>query len=170
MIYEACFKRKLIRPLTEEEQKTVAKADAEIAFEGKRRELNYGAPSRLSALYLVDNDEYDGRRTLQNMFVNVFKRPKIIEVDIMNSFALTKVDVKWFDEYFINHDMTCIENYWNGVPYNEKHPTWEYLLEGTIVMTNPDEMRELDEHVKSEMPTYYTTILEERKRMERDLL
>jgi hypothetical protein len=142
VLFQASIKRGLSRQLTSEEQMLVKKADLEIEFERRRREINYGAPSRLSCIYLVDND-IDGKFILQNMFVGTFKEPKIVEVDILND--------------------DCIVNYWAGIAFDAAHPSWEYLLEGTIQMTNADQINDIEEHVKISFPTEYQAIVKYRE-------
>jgi hypothetical protein len=163
IVYQASINRTLKRPLTAAEQIVIKKADLEIEFERRRREINYGAPSRLSCLYLVDND-IDGRTILQNLFVGTFGRPLIVEVDILNKMELTKCDHHWLQKYYEEPMDEYIVNYWTGVPLNEKFPSWEYLLEGTIVLTHQEQANEIDRHVENEFPIYYEQIQLERQR------
>ena len=163
IIYRASLARKLERKLTPEEESDVAIADLEIAFEDGRRKYNGGAPSRLSCLYLAEND-YDGRILLGNMFRKYFKRPMIIEVAVLNNWVLTKVDPHWLNEYLneTKGKEEVIRNYWTGVSFNDQ-TSWEYLLEGTIMMTSQQQIEEIEEHVKQEFPIYYEAIMAEKR-------
>lgn len=162
IIYQASIYRTLLRPKAEEELALIRKADLEIEFERRRRELNYGAASRLSCVYLVDNT-FDGRLLLESMFADFFKNPKIVEVDILNSIEITKCDVTWVNKYSEEPKDEYIVNYWTGVPANENYSTWEYLLEGTIQMTNPDEIEDIIGDVRINFPTEYQAILLDRQ-------
>jgi hypothetical protein len=164
IIYQASINRSLPRPRTDKELAVIKKADLEIEFERRRRELNYGAASRLSCVYLVDNT-FESKLLLQSMFADNFKRPKVVEVDIVNNFELTKCDVHWVDKYFEDPKDEYIVNYWTGVPLNENYPTWEYLLEGTIQMTNRDEIQDIIDDVKINFPTEYQAILTDRQNL-----
>lgn len=162
LVYQASINRTLQRSLTSDEELVVKKADLEIEFERRRREINFGASSRLSCIYLVDND-IDGRTVLQNMFVGSFTRPKIVEVDILNNLELTKCDHHWLQKYFDEPKDEYIVNYWTGIPLNEKYPSWEYLLEGTIQMTNHSEIQDVIDDVKNNFPTEYQAIINDRQ-------
>ena len=97
------------------------------------------------------------------MFVDVFSRPKVIEVDILNDLGLIKVDHKWIDKYLQTPNEEFAKKYWGGEPFEEGIPSWEYLLEGSIMMTNVNGIAEIEQHVKDEYPVYYDAILMERK-------
>ena len=162
IIYQASIYRTLLRPKAEEELALIRQADLEIEFERRRRELNYGAASRLSCVYLVENT-FDSRLLLQSMFADFFWNPKIVEVDILNSIEITKCDVTWLNKYYEEPKDEYIVNYWTGVPSNENYSTWEYLLEGTIQMTNPDEIEDIIDDVRINFPTEYQAILLDRQ-------
>ena len=157
LIYKASLYRKLDRTLTSEEQIIVKKAELEITFEKIRRLINFGAPSRLSCIYLVDNS-IDGRIVLQNMFVDYFINPFIVEVDILNQMELTKCDQRWLEKYYDEPNNEFVKNYWDGVAFNEKCASWEYLLEGTIILTNLEEAKLIDEHVMKNFLIEYEQI------------
>jgi hypothetical protein len=163
IIYRAAIARQLTRTLTAEEDRAIKLADFEIEFERGRREYHYGAPSRLSCLYLADNN-IDGRTVLSGMFSNSFTRPMIIEVAVLNKMELIKADHNWLDEYLNEPKEEFIKNYWTAIPFNDKHESWEYLLEGTVIMTNQEQMEEIEEHVKNEFPTYYDAIIADREK------
>lgn len=119
------------------------------------------APSRLSCIYIVDNS-IDGRIVLQNMFVDSFINPFIVEVDILNQMELTKCDQQWLEKYYHEPNNEYVKNYWNGVAYNEKCASWEYLLEDTIILTNLEEAKLIDEHVMKDFPIEYEQIKSKR--------
>lgn len=160
-IYKASKLRKLKRELEEKERHVIKIADLEIEFERGRRIYNYSAPSRLSCLYLAENN-FDSREMLRSMFVNVFSSPKIINVEILNQMELVQVDHKWVDKYFAEPNEDYIKNYWNGMQHNEDFPSWEYLLEGTIIMANSEQMLEIDNHVQNEFPLIFEKIMADR--------
>jgi hypothetical protein len=161
LIYKAALAKQLNRQLMPDEERAIKLADIEIAFEEGRRKYNYGAPSRLSCLYLADND-LDGRTMLQNMLGISFRRPLIVEVAVLNKMELVKADHRWLDTMYLNDPKEeYIQNYWTEVPLDKK-PSWEYLLEGTIIMTNQQQIQEIEEHVKNEFPIYYDAIIAER--------
>ena len=162
IVYLASIARKHLHPQTEESKKLINTANFEIDFERLRRKFNPDAPSRLSCLYLVSND-IDGRMVLQNMFVYIFSRPKVVEVDILNNLGLIKADHNWIDKYLQTSNEDFAKKYWEGEPFDEGNSSWEYLLEGSIMLTNNDEITEIEQHVKDKYPVYYDTILIERK-------
>lgn len=156
-IYQASIFRKNSVPLTEDEQKEINKADLEIEFEKRRREINYDAPSRLSCIYLVE-DNLDGRNVLQNMFVGRFLDPLIVEVKILNNMGILKCDHRWLQKYYDEPKDEYIINYWTEVSSNEMYPSWEYLLEGMIELTCLEQINEIDRGVKEKFPEYYEQI------------
>lgn len=165
IVYQASNYRQLQlhRQLTKDEEVVIKKADLEIEFERRRREIKYGASSRLSCIYIVDND-IDGKAILQNMFAEKFGRPLIVEVDILNHLELTKCDHHWLLEYYNDPKDEYIVNYWTEKPFNEKVPSWEYLLEGTIILTKKEDIEKIDRHVQKEFPIDYKEIQIERQK------
>jgi hypothetical protein len=115
------------------------------------------APRCLSCLYLVENND-DGRMVLRSMFLEVFNNPMIIEVGILNDLELKRFDSFWVDKYFDEPKQEYLENYWTATIFNEREPSWEYLLEGTIIMKNASEIREVDDHVSRYFPEIYDDI------------
>ena len=85
------------RKLTASEDKSIRKGTLEIEFERGRRVYNYGAPSRLSCIYLFE-DDIDSRLTLRNMFIDLFPNPLVVEVSISNKLELMKFDYRWIDK------------------------------------------------------------------------
>lgn len=164
-LYKASKLKKLKRKLTPSENHTIKIAELEIEFEKGRRIYNYSAPSRLSCLYLAE-DDLDSREMLRGMFVNVFSRPKIINVEILNQMEIVQVDHKWVNKYFEEPNKDYIKKYWTGIAYNEDFPSWEYLLEGTIIMKDKIQILEMDDRIKSEYPQIFNQIMEERQKLD----
>ena len=156
------FKRSLLktygRPLTIDEEKEVRKGDLEIEFERSRREYNPAAPSRLSCLYLVDNDIY-GQESLGNMFRGTFKSPMIFSVSILNQFELMRFDHNWVDMYYQEFKEDYLKSYWAGEMYDSKSRSWEYLLEGTVQLADPEQKKEIDEYVERTYPEDFKAII-----------
>lgn len=96
------------------------------------------------------------------MFVDSFINPFIVEVDILNQMELTKCDQQWLEKYYNEPNNEYVKNYWDGVTYNEKCTSWEYLLEGTIILTNLEEAKLIDEHVMKDFLIEYEQIKSER--------
>ena len=154
------------RPLTDHEKKIVRKGNMEIAFEKGRREYNYGAPSRLSCLYLME-DTYDARSDLSNMLVDIFPNPLVVEVGILNKMELMRFDYRWVDRYYEEPQEEFIKNYWTAVPYDTEHPKWEYLLEGTIQIENKEQYHQVEIYVKEKHPEEYESILITRDQLQK---
>ena len=161
-IFQRTILNQLQRQLTPQETSIVKKGDLEIEFERARREYNYGAPSRLSCLYLVE-DNQDGRTLLGNMFRGFFRSPMILEVKLLNKMEIVKCDTGWIDAYIENPQEEYIKNYWTEIPFNGNTGNWEYLLEGTIRVTNKDQQAKIIEHVRQNYPAEYNEIINFRK-------
>ena len=108
-------------------------AQLEIDFEKGRRKINEIYPSRLSCLYLAE-DNYDGRTMLKNMFY-LKHNSHIAPVSISFQTQFLKVDSKWINYYEKTGDKLAIDNYWNGINF-DNFPEYEYLLEGQIELEN----------------------------------
>ncbi len=154
-IYQGSLLRKEKVVLSDSEKRILKISNLEIEFERLRRQYAPNAPSRLSCVYLVENN-IDGRIVLQNMFFN-FSNPMIIEVHILQSIALFKADSSWIDLYNQEQKEDYIKKYWSGETYS-KFNKWEYLLEGTIQMTNSEQINEIEEHTKNHFPNAYQKI------------
>lgn len=125
-----------------EADEIVKMARVEIAFERRRREIAPDAVSRLSCLYLADDDEF-GRRHLQRM---LGPHIHILKVKIPLAIRVSKCDTKWFDEYWNDENNEYIDKYWNGECAYTQHPTWEYLLDGMLEANDPEGMEYLRKH------------------------
>jgi hypothetical protein len=160
-VYQRTILNYYTRPLTIEEKKFSHIGDLEIDFERARREFNSAAPSRLSCLYLVE-DNFDGRIVLNDMFSASFKKPMILEVYLLNKMELMQFDHNWIDQYYQDPQERYLKSYWTSVMFNDEKPSWEYLLEGTIRMTNASQKQEIDEFVKKNYPDDYNAIIQAR--------
>jgi hypothetical protein len=141
----------LERPLTDKEEEVREKAYIEVDFERVRRELAPGAPSRLSTLFLADDND-DAGIMLGNMFRPYFKDPLIKRVLISNRLELFQADSRWFDHYAETKDKTAIEHYWNGIRFDDDYESWEYLLEGSITLIDPKDYEEVRQHTFNKWP------------------
>jgi len=162
-VYQRSIFNNLKRTLTPDEERFIKIGDLEIAFEEARRKHNYGAPSRLSCLYLVEDND-DGRCVLKEMFGQVFGNPEILEVSILDNMELMRFDYRWIDLYFKDPQAEYLKNYWEQKTYNNM-PSWEYLLEGSIRMTNKEQHKKIEEYVRINYPVDYNAIILEREKL-----
>ena len=138
--------------LTTEETRHLEIGNLEIQFERARRIWKPTAPSRLSCLFLVENND-DGRATLGSMFSSSFNQPKTIEVDTLPGIReIMRFDSRWVDEYLANPSEQALRDYWEQEPFNPMIPSWEYLLEGSIICTNNFQRQEVAEYVRINHP------------------
>lgn len=119
---------------TEVEKQILNMGEIELKFEEVRREICDWAPSRLSAIYLMDYSE-NSADNMRNMFGNTNrKEPKIIVVRIAGLARMIKVDYRWFEKYTQEKKPEYIINYWQSKPFTEGSNTWEYLHEGGVFL------------------------------------
>jgi hypothetical protein len=114
----------------------------ELDFERRRREIAPEAASRLSNLYIADDNEY-GREHLKRMLGMDIH---ILRVTIPLSIRVSRCDTAWFDAYWKKDDENYIDCYWSGVSKDPGNPTWEYLLDGMIEVNDPAGMEFLIRH------------------------
>lgn len=107
-------------------------ANLEIEFEKIRREIDSNLPSRLSCIYVAE-DNIGGRIMLRNMFYNK-RNFHIAQVNIA-ALKLHKADSKWISAYEEKQNKCFIENYWRGLNF-DKNPQYEYLVEGIVYLKN----------------------------------
>lgn len=82
---------------SDKEAEHISKMGAvEVAFEKRRREVAPQAASRLSCLYVADDNEH-GRSHLKRMFGYGIH---ILRVTIPLAICVTKCDIHWFDAYW----------------------------------------------------------------------
>jgi len=117
---------------SETELKIIQMGEIELKFEEIRREICDWAPSRLSAIYLMDYSE-SSADNMRKMFGNTRrKEPKVIIVRIAGLARIIKVDYRWFEAYTEEKNDEYIKNYWQSKPFVEGSTTWEYLHEGGL--------------------------------------
>ncbi len=116
----------------EMELKILGMTEIELKFEEVRREVCDWAPSRLSAIYLMDYSEASADN-MTEMFGNTQrKEPRVIIVRHAGLVRVIKVDYRWFEEYIKDKNNQYIKNYWQSKPFVEGSTTWEYLYEGGL--------------------------------------
>jgi hypothetical protein len=125
-----------------ESARIVKMGQAEIAFERRRREIAPEAVSRLSCLYMADDNDF-GRKHLQRILgYNIH----ILRVKVPLAIRVSKCDTKWFDAYWDDQKTEYIDKYWKGECMHQNHPTWEYLVDGMIQANDPEGMEHLIKH------------------------
>lgn len=109
----------------------------ELEFEVGRRRISPESPSRLECLYVADN-----RDTIRQMFsddTNLI----ILKASIIEALRSRKADYKWCEIYYDEKNPQYIENYWRSLPYDNGVNNWEYLVDGLIMVDDPDGLRTL---------------------------
>ena len=119
-------------------------AELEIEFEKYRRIIDKNLPSRLSCIYLAE-DNFDGRTMLKNMFLNKKTKFHIAEVEITECITFHKADSKWVEQYEKTKDRNAVINYWLGRDFNNS-PEYEYLVEGVINLKNESDRKYIEEN------------------------
>ncbi|TVZ49872.1 DUF2441 domain-containing protein [Olleya sp. Hel_I_94] len=117
-------------------------AKLEVEFEKVRRKVDSNLPSRLTCIYVAE-DNVDSRNMLKNMFFNK-KHFHIASVNL-KYVKSHKADSKWISDYEKTNSISSIEKYWKGIDF-DNNPQYEYLIEG-IVSLNKIEDRE---YIKNE--------------------
>lgn len=117
-------RRKLRR---KEKRDILERSNIELKFEEVRRKIAQDKASRLSSIFVADNEDM-----IRRMFENNLEL-LILKVNIIEALKCSKVDVKWYEEYWNTKDEKCIENYWKSYPYDPDSNNWEYLVDGLVV-------------------------------------
>nr|WP_121272654.1 hypothetical protein [Pedobacter schmidteae] len=126
------IRKKKTSDYNEQELKIIEMGEIELKFEKIRREICDWAPSRLSAIYLMDYSE-SSADNMRIMFENTRrKEPKVIIARIAGLARIIKVDYRWFEAYTEEKKDEYIQNYWQSKPFVEGSTTWEYLHEGGL--------------------------------------
>ncbi|MFC5282098.1 hypothetical protein [Pedobacter alpinus] len=121
----------------EKELLLLKNCEIELSFENKRREICDWAPSRLSAIYLMD-DTLASSENIASMFSEKRLKPKVILVNIAGLARIIKVDYRWVEAYFEEPKVEYIENYWHSLPFQDNSTTWEYLHEGGLFVLDEE--------------------------------
>lgn len=128
--------------LNDDEKYYLKIAEMELTFEEERRKISPDSASRLSCLWVAENSEKGKEQIIKMLDPDKMLSSKllIIQVKLEKILRLTKVDIKWFDEYFENKKKEFVENYWKGIPFSESEASWEYLVEGIIKINNGQDL------------------------------
>lgn len=113
-------------------------ASIELKFEQRRREIVPDAASRLSCLWIAEDNEL-GRQNIEAMFG---AEKFIMHARILKQSRISRVDTAWFDKFVQTRDEAFIDAYWRGSALIKDAPRWEFLLEGTLRF-DPLEVAEL---------------------------
>ena len=66
----------------------------------------------------------------------------IVPVTIKIALREHKADSKWIRIYEETKDKAAIENYWNGITF-DNNPQFEYLIDGQIELINPKDKEDI---------------------------
>jgi len=130
--------------------RVLALSDTELAFEGVRRELAPDAPSRLSCLFLAeDNDE--GRHGLAQMF----QHRRIVRVVLTHCLRSFRSDPLFRDEHLatVNPPGDLTRSYWSGTPHPQ-HRMWEWLLDGQVALHPGEDRQALSAFAAEQIAAY----------------
>lgn len=116
--------------------------DIEIEFERIRRDINPASASRLSCLWVADDNEVGTAHIRSMLGPNIF----IIKVKIPGALNVTKVNTFWFDAYYRENKKEYIENYWKSTQAKEEPQTWEYLVDGIIEVYDEKDIECIRQH------------------------
>lgn len=120
----------------QEKQLILDMSEAELSLEQLRRADYPDKVSRLSCLWLADANE-EGVKHIKKMLGD---QVYIVNVNISNRLALSKVNTHWFDEFIRTGDQEYAHRYWVGEAAPQKG-SWEYLLDGEIVISDPEQLK-----------------------------
>ena len=120
-------------------------AKLEVEFEKIRRKVNSTLPSRLTCIYVAE-DNIDSRNMLRNMFFNK-KKFLIASVDLV-SIKSHKADSKWISDYENTGNISSIEKYWKGSDFDNK-PQYEYLIEGIVSLSKKEDREYIKQEFKN---------------------
>jgi len=121
------------------EDKILSTSKFEIEFELARRKFAANAPSRITCLFMVENN-FEGRNYLSKIYEKADKRkhsPLLLELGIVHKDRLLKVDSNWFTLYNTEQREEYLSNYWHGKA--TINPEWEILFEGMVGLRNNDQ-------------------------------
>lgn len=108
--------------------------DIEVDFEEARRKYNPKAPSRLSCLYLSDNNE-----RAKKYIKSVIPHFRFFIVKVFHQISIHRADMNWFNRYATEEkSLEYLKNYWNAS--KSEHPNWEYFVDGIIEFIDDDEL------------------------------
>ncbi|MDT8903988.1 hypothetical protein [Anaeroselena agilis] len=122
--------------MTSEMQEVLLKANVELEFERLRRIVASDAASRLSCIWVAENNRIGEAHIRKMLGVSTY----IVSVDIPEALRVTKVDTDWFDLYCHDPKEEYIHKYWSSLECTSI-PKWEFLVEGIVRLT---EERQID--------------------------
>jgi hypothetical protein len=131
-----------IKFTVDQEKRIIEKSKIEIKFEIERRKYAKNAVSRLECLYVADKES-----VIKEMF-NYHPDLLIFKVKIAEALNSTRVDSKWYDEYYKTRTKKYIKKYWTGQSHNESISNWEYLVDGLIIIDDLKNLAHLNSFKK----------------------
>jgi hypothetical protein len=72
----------------------------------------------------------------------------IFKVKIAEALNYTRVDSKWYDEYRKSGSKKFIKKYWKEYKYDESNSSWEYLVDGLIIVEDQKNLLYLESFKK----------------------
>src|SRR4030067_1440686 len=115
--------------------------DIELMFENRRRKTDPEAVSRMSCLWVAEDNNV-GKAHIRAM---LGPSVHILKVTIPIALNVTRVDTSWFDLYCQDGQEEYLNNYWAGKPFDNA-PKWELLVDGMIEAVDDRELKIMREH------------------------
>jgi hypothetical protein len=130
----------------------------ELRLEEIRRNHYPHQVSRLHGLYLW-GDEASAIRGQQEWGIargTHFHMDYLAELSFTYT-AISQVDTTWIDRYLLSDlvsvdEVDWMHSYWNGVPYSDSDPLWEYIVEGRGVIWSTALRNKAYEIVRQQAP------------------
>jgi hypothetical protein len=110
-------------------------ADFELAFERARREVRPDAPSRLSCVFLAE-DNAAGRAYAQGMAT---MHGFVMTVRVPLALRIARMDAHWIGDSADLPTRERCQGYWSGDPTPDADPLWEWLVDGVIRCADNDQ-------------------------------
>ena len=126
----------------EDRDRIITIGNVEIEFERVRREMFPTSVSRLSCLWVADDNQIGDAHIRTMLGPNIF----ILKVKIPAAVNVTKVNTLWFDAYLRENKREFIENYWKSISTDNGPQTWEYLVDGTIEVIDEHDIEYIRQH------------------------
>ena len=121
--------------------------------------------SRMRGMYFFQSKAEAEARIGNNNWPPYFVAENLLELELHHAETPTAVDANWItfaplkpDSRIRTDDLTWINRYWAGEPYNNE-PVWELLANGIAVVLDTDVRRRCDEYVKETFPDSHIPIL-----------
>jgi hypothetical protein len=123
------------------------RADRELQLEQARQIAAPHAASRLSCLWAAQDTEA-GRNWVHRMLGhNSF----VVPVVVITAIRMSRCDARWLDQLEARGDEAAA-GYWTGKPHGEV-PLWEFLIDGTISATDPDDTARIRAWARENVPS-----------------